>query len=146
MPALTILFGLALMAVGIGTFAGSGSEDYSALLPAVFGLIALVCGVGSIVKKELRKHFMHAAMGLAALGVLVPLIRLGIFLADMETKQQMQLIRVILTVAFSGAYVYVGVQSFRAARLARKDGRDDRDRTPPPPPTPTPEPEPTAEP
>lgn len=124
MPIITILFGVALMAVGIGTYVGTpeGSRAIGDLLPALFGLIALGLGVGSMVKKDLRMHLMHAAVLLAALGVLIPLIRLVTFLMEMEREQQMQLVRVILTVAFSGAYVYTAVQSFRAARRTRKDG------------------------
>lgn len=125
MPALTILFGVALMAVGIGTYAGSNEPEMGGLLPALFGLLALGLGVGSIVKKDLRMHLMHAAVLLAALGVLIPLIRLVMYLVELDRDTQMNLIRVILTVAFSGAYVYAAVQSFRAVRRNRKDGTAD---------------------
>lgn len=147
MPALTILFGIALMAVGIGTYAGSPTAEVatdpdkvrsiSDLLPALFGLIALTLGVGAIVKKDVRMHLMHGAVLLAALGVLIPLIRLIMYLLNMDRYDQMNLIRVILTVGLSAAYVYTAVQSFRSARASRKTG------TEPPPPSKPEEPDPT---
>jgi hypothetical protein len=126
MPILTIFFGVALMAVGIGTYAGTpeASRGIGDLLPALFGLVALALGVGSLIKKDLRMHLMHGAVLLASLGVLIPLIRLVMYLAEMPTDDQMRLVRVILTVGFSGAYVYTAVQSFRAARRSRKDGKE----------------------
>lgn len=135
MPIYTILFGAALMAVGVGTYigAGEGSSLSAFLLQMILGLLAIGLGVGSIVKKEMRMHLMHGAILLAALGVIVPTIKFVVYLFEMERSQQMQLLRVILTVAFSGAYVFAAVQSFRAARRTRKNGT--------PPPTSNPEPE-----
>lgn len=142
MPAFTILFGIALMAVGIGTYIGTPEEarGFGDLLTALFGLVALALGVAAIVKKDLRMHLMHAAVLLAALGVLIPLIRMGVYLTELDRDEQMRLLRVILTVAISGAYVFTAVQSFRAARKDRKDG------TPTPPKKDTEPAETTAEP
>ena len=76
MPAITILLGIALMAVGIGTFATSKEQSLTLLLPALFGLLTLGLGIGSVIKADLRKHLMHAAVLLATLGVLIPVIQL----------------------------------------------------------------------
>lgn len=124
MPIYTILFGVALIAVGVGTYAGAGegASLASFLLQMILGLLAIGLGVGSIVKKDMRMHLMHGAILLAAMGVVVPTIKFVVYLFEMERGQQMQLLRVILTVAFSGAYVFAAVQSFRAARKSRKDG------------------------
>ena len=76
MPAFTILFGVALMAVGIATYTASEEQPSALLLPIIFGLVAMGLGVGSIVKKDLRMHLMHGAVLIAALGVLIPVIQL----------------------------------------------------------------------
>ena len=127
MPLFTILFGVALMAVGVGTYIGAGEgASFSAfLLQMILGLLASGLGVGAIVKKEMKMHLIHGAVILAALGVILPLIKFGMYLFELEPDVQMKLLRALLTVAFSGAYVYAAVQSFRAAR---------RNRTDPPPP------------
>lgn len=128
MPALTILFGLALMVVGIGTYAASEAKPSALLLPIIFGLIALGLGVGSLIKKDLKMHLMHGAVLMAALGVLIPIIQLIMRVIDLwqkERDQALTLMAVLLTVVFSGAYVYSAVQSFRAARRTRKDGTVD---------------------
>lgn len=125
MPAITILFGVALMAIGVGTYAGSTEPSLSAfLLQLILGLLAIALGVGAIVKKELRMHLMHGAVILAAMGVIVPTVKFISYLIDMERDEQMQALRVLLTVLASGGYVFAAVQSFRAARKARKGDTD----------------------
>lgn len=127
MPILTIFFGVALMAVGIGTYAASDDSPSALLIPIIFGLIALGLGVASIVKKDLRMHLMHGAVLLASLGVLIPVIQLVMRVVEMwqqERDRSLTLLAVLLTVSFSGAYVYTAVQSFRAARKSRKDDKD----------------------
>ncbi|MEM6504389.1 MAG: hypothetical protein AAF711_02875 [Planctomycetota bacterium] len=124
MPVLTILFGVGLMAVGIGTYigAGEGASIGAFLLQLILGLLAVGLGVGSMVKKEMRMHLMHGAVILAAMGVIVPTIKFGMYLFDLPTDEQMKLLRVVLTVALSGAYVYAAVKSFRKARANRVTG------------------------
>lgn len=140
MPIYTILFGAALMAVGIGTYVGSAEPSLSSfLLQMILGLLAMGLGVGSIVKKEMRMHLMHGAILLAAMGVIVPTIKFAIFLFNLEQDEQMQLLRVILTVAFSAAYVFAAVQSFRAARRNRTNEPSTKPSTPQPEPDPAPD-------
>ena len=140
MPLFTILFGIALMGIGVGTYVGSVEPSLSEfILQMILGLLALVLGVGSIVKKEMRMHFMHGAVLLAAMGLIVPAIRFAIYLFNLPQDEQMQLLRVVLTVAFSGAYLYTAIRSFRTARANRKNS------TPAPPSAPEP-PEPQPEP
>ena len=142
MPIYTILFGIALIGIGVGTYIGAGeSASLSAfLLQLILGLLAIGLGVGAIVKKEMKKHLIHGAVILAAMGVIVPIIRFAMYLVqELDRETQMTLIRMVLTVAFSGAYVYAAVQSFRAARRSRKAGTTD---TPEPPSPPEPETDP----
>lgn len=140
MPMFTILFGVALMVVGIGTYTASNEQPSALLLPIIFGLIAMGLGIGSIVKKDLRMHLMHGAVLLAALGVLIPVIQLVVRVVTMWTEQRDQsltLLAVLLTVAFSGAYVYTAIQSFRAARKNRKGGTPEPPKSEPLPAPPT---------
>jgi len=128
MPIFTILFGVALMAVGVGTYigAGEGASLTGFLLQMILGLIAIALGVGSIVKKDMRMHLIHGAILLAAMGVIIPTIKFGSYLFQLERDVQMNLLRALLTVAFSGAYVFAAVQSFRAARRSRTDATQPR--------------------
>jgi hypothetical protein len=121
MPIFTILFGVALMAVGVGTYIGAGEDASIAafILQMILGALAIGLGVGAIVKKEMKMHLIHGAVILAAMGVIVPTIKFGTYLFELERSVQMNLVRALLTVAFSGAYVYAAVQSFRAARRNR---------------------------
>ena len=133
MPIFTILFGVALMAVGIGTYIGAGEAASLSgfLLQMILGLLAIGLGVGSIVKKEMKMHLIHGAVLLATLGVIIPTIKFGSYLYQLEPSVQMNLLRALLTVAFSGAYVFAAVQSFRAARRDRKDSTPNAPNPPP---------------
>lgn len=129
MPAYTIVFGLVLIGVGVGTYigAGEGASFWAFFLQVVLGLLALGLGVGSIVKKPLRMHLMHGAVLLAAMGVIVPIVKLVAFIiGELDTRQeQMDALRIVLTVLASGGYVYLAVQSFRKARRDRLTGKAD---------------------
>ncbi|MBX2852411.1 MAG: hypothetical protein KTR15_11780 [Phycisphaeraceae bacterium] len=131
MPIYTILFGVALMGVGVGTYVASGEEAgmQGFVLQMILGLLAVALGVGSIIKKEMRKHLIHGAVILATLlvlmGVVIPVIEFVSHLTGLERAKQMDMLRALLTVVFSGAYVYLAVKSFRAARRSRKDGTAD---------------------
>lgn len=128
MPIYTILFGVALLAVGVGTYVGSGegASMQGFVLQMVLGLLAIALGVGSIIKKEMRMHLIHGAVILAAIlvlmGVVIPVIEFVSHILGMDRPRQMDMLRALLTVVFSGGYVYLAVQSFRAARRSRKNG------------------------
>ena len=127
MPVYTILFGVALLAVGVGTYVGSGegASMQGFVLQMVLGLLAIALGVGSIIKKEMKMHLIHGAVILAAIlvlmGVVIPVIEFVSHILGMDRPGQMDMLRALLTVVFSGGYVYLAVQSFRAARRSRKD-------------------------
>ena len=121
MPLATIAFGLILLVASLGTYAAADDPPFIALLPAFLGLLALACGVASVVKKNLRMHFMHVAVLLAAVGVIVPLWLMVQFLAvELQGDEGLKVIRIFVTVTVSGLYLYAAVQSFVSARRKRK--------------------------
>lgn len=128
MPIYTILFGVALILAGVGTYIGSGEEPSLSgfVLQLILGLLAIGLGVGSIIKPAMRKHLIHGAVILAALlvlmGVVIPVIEFASHLISMNRPEQMDILRALLTVVLSGGYVFLAVKSFRAARKSRKDG------------------------
>lgn len=68
MPIVTIVYGLLLVAVGVGGYFGTGAEHKTALIPAAIGIIALILGVLAR-NEKLLKHTMHAAAVLALLAI-----------------------------------------------------------------------------
>lgn len=85
MPAITIILGMMLLLVGVGSYGwamvdaarNGGYASPTALIPAVFGVILLVLG-GVATSVKLRKHAMHAAVGIALIGFLAVASTLGI--------------------------------------------------------------------
>lgn len=116
MPALATLFGLLLVAVGIGGYFGTGQASKTALIPAAFGVVLFVCGL--IARNErMLKHAMHAAATVALLGCVGPVIMLARkgFADGLSTAAVMQLIMLALCALF----VVLCVRSFIQVRRQR---------------------------
>lgn len=67
MPAISIVLGLLLMALGGAGYARAG--QLHALIPAYFGVVFAVLGALAM-REGMRKHAMHAAAVIALLGFL----------------------------------------------------------------------------
>ncbi len=68
MPRLSLLFGFVLVAMGICSFVATGSVHHTALIPAAFGGVLLLCGIIGATAPNLRMHVMHAAAFVGLLG------------------------------------------------------------------------------
>ncbi len=69
MPLLVIVIGTALLILGGAGYVATGMVSWTALIPAFFGLPLVVLGWVAQ-KPAWRKHGMHAAAGVALLGLL----------------------------------------------------------------------------
>jgi hypothetical protein len=118
MPATTRLIGIVLMIIGIASYWLTGRTSVTALIPAFFGVVFVI--LAYVARNEAaRRHAMHVAVAVGLLGVLgtlgraVPAIMNGQLTRPAVVAQ-------IVTGLVLGYYVFLGVQSFRAARRARK--------------------------
>ena len=139
----TLICGLALIVIGVFGYVNgqkSADEDYAkqveaqktdpeapaptkknvntALIPAAFGGLLLLCVVGVIVQPNLRKHIMHVAAVIGILGLIggfVPLIRAGDFDVAKPAARNGLLMALICAI-----FVYFCIQSFIEARKARE--------------------------
>jgi hypothetical protein len=116
-PTTTRYFGLILIVLGIASYMLTGRTSLTALIPAAFGAVLLVCSL--IARSESsRKHAMHAAVAVGLIGALAALARgVPAALAGDATRPAVlsQLVMGVLLLI----YVALGVQSFIAARKAR---------------------------
>ena len=105
------------MVFGIATYVVTDRTSITALIPAFFGAVLVVCAL--IARNEaLRKHAMHAAVAVGLIGAIAALARgipaaLGGDAARPAVLSQLAM-GVLLVV-----YVALGVRSFIAARKAR---------------------------
>ena len=117
MPDTTIGLGASLIVVGVGVTVASGSSSATSLIPAFFGVAFIAIGIAARAKPDLNRHLMHGSAALALLGVLGSL---GSAIGRGSTGWA--LVAQLATIVLCGAYVALGVRSFRAARLAREAG------------------------
>ncbi len=117
MPATAILFGRLLILLGIIGYAYglySGAASFTALIPAIFGLILMVLGHIASSKESLRKHIMHAAVVVGLLGFLLPAGRILSTLGNFKFSFAAAML--LLMAVLCGAFVALCVKSFIDAR------------------------------
>ena len=121
MAKITLWFGLGLMALGIVGYIGSGAESFTALIPAVLGLVLAVLGIVGA-QESRRMMAMHIAVLVAVIGIIgsvggltsLPDLLSGNDLERPWAVGVQSIMAIVLVV-----YVALGVRSFIAARRAR---------------------------
>lgn len=117
MTATTRLFGVILIVLGIASYTLTGRTSVTALIPALFGAMLVVCAL--VARNEsARKHAMHAAVAIALIGAIASLIRAMPAVAGGSVTRPAVLAQLAMAVLLL-VYVALGVQSFIAARKAR---------------------------
>lgn len=110
----TILFGALLIITGLVGYLGTGSEQKTALIPAAFGIVILICGL--LAANESRRMMaMHIAVLfglLGAIGVVPVLLK--------EGQPQAAFISKVVTLILCVIFVGLCIRSFIAARKARE--------------------------
>lgn len=117
MPSTTRLFGLILIVLGIASYMMTGRTSVTALIPALFGAVLVICAL--VARNEAaRKHAMHAAVAIALIGALASLGRAVPAVMNGDGTRPAVLAQMAMAVLLI-VYVTLGVQSFIAARKAR---------------------------
>ncbi len=110
----TIGLGGALIVLGVIVTIASGSGSATSLIPAFIGVVFVALGLVARAKPDLNHHLMHAS---AALAVLAIVGSLGSAIG--RGAEGWALFAQVATIVLCAGYVYLAVQSFRQARLAR---------------------------
>ena len=75
MPSTTRLFGLILIVLGVASYVLTNRTSVTALIPAFFGAVLLICAIVARASEGARKHAMHAAVAVGLIGALAALGR-----------------------------------------------------------------------
>lgn len=117
MPATTRLVGILLIVLGLASYMITGRTSVTALIPALFGAVFLALALVARAENA-RRHAMHAAVAIALLGLLATLARALPAVAAGQIGRPAVLAQIVMS-AILAFYIWLGVQSFRAARRAR---------------------------
>ena len=74
MTTTTRYFGLLLIVLGVASYMLTGRTSVTALIPAIFGAVLLICSLVAL-NEPARKHAMHAAVAVGLIGALAALGR-----------------------------------------------------------------------
>lgn len=121
MAKVTIGFGAALILLGVVGYIASGAASWTALIPALFGVLLTALGVAAR-RESVRMHAMHGAALLGVLGLVgsargllkLPALLSGVAL-DRPAAVAAQSVMALLCLAF----VALCVKSFVDARRGR---------------------------
>jgi hypothetical protein len=123
MGPVAIGFGLVMILIGVvGFFAGT-TQSVTALIPAFFGVVFVI--LGALARNEnIRKHVMHAAAGLALLGLIVPGVmgfpKLIQLFRGQDVERPHAAIAQSAMALVCGIFLILCVRSFVAARRSRQ--------------------------
>ena len=124
MAKVTLVFAVLLMALGLFSFLGTGSQHPTALIPTWFGLALGVFGILAISPSESRrKLFMHVNVTIGLLGLLGAggrAVQSYLHAKSAGTTPDQVALEAQVTMAgLLLVYVILCVRSFIAARRAR---------------------------
>ena len=117
----TIVFGVVLIVLGVGSYFGTNMVSPTALIPAAFGLLLIVFGVMAKDEKR-RKMAMHIAVTvglLGFLGTITGLLKLFTMLAGGEVARPTAVVAQSIMAILMLVYVGMCVKSFIDARRRR---------------------------
>ena len=95
MPRTSIIFGVLLIAVSFSAYFLSDGRSLTSFIPAVFGLVLLVCGVIAQKGEKARKHALHVAALFSFVGMLAAGTRLPKSIAKYTETEGASLIAVL---------------------------------------------------
>ena len=112
----TILFGLLLVAIGLGGYYFADAKQPMALIPAVLGIAMFVCGVVAA-QGAMRRLAMHVAALIGMIGFVGPMVTIF-----NDITNTAEVLAKGLTSALCLMFVMMCINSFLEARRARKAG------------------------
>ncbi|QIK65986.1 hypothetical protein G7072_06220 [Nocardioides sp. HDW12B] len=115
MSRISIVTGLALIALGVLVTVASDSNSVTSLIPAFIGAVYLVLGIAGTARPAVNHHLMHAA---AALSLLAILGSLGSLIG--RGSEGWAAVAQVGTVVVAGVFLALAVRSFRTARRNRE--------------------------
>ena len=114
----TILFGLLLVAIGLGGYYFADAKQPMALIPAVLGIAMFVCGMVAA-QGAMRMLAIHVAALIGVIGFVGPLVALF-----EDTANTAAVLAKGLTSALCLMFVLMCVNAFLEVRRARKAGKN----------------------
>ncbi len=119
MPQTSLGLGILLIAVGVIGYFGAAAPHFTALIPAVFGVLFVGLGLVALYQPAWRKHAMHAAAALALialLGTFQGLLSLPALVRGEEVARPGAAVSQSVTAVLSLVFLALAVNSFVAAR------------------------------
>ena len=114
----TVVTGVALIILGLGSYFGTGTASITALIPAFFGIVLALLGALAF-NESRRKMAMHIAVVVGLLGFagsVRGLTKIGAVLSGEAVERPTAVIAQSIMAVLTGTFVVLCVKSFIDAR------------------------------
>jgi len=121
-PCFSSLLGIILIVLGVGGYFASGMASITAMIPAFFGILFLVCGLLGR-KEKFLKHAMHGAALFALIGLagsFSGLLSLFSWMAGSSLERPMAAVAQAVMAILCVAFLVVAISSFIQVRKERR--------------------------
>ncbi len=123
MASTTMVIGVLMIVLGLAGYFGTGTSSFTALIPAVFGILFVALGAAAR-NPGARRHAMHGAAALALIGFLATVRSFAALPAAMSGAETLRGPGAVYSQAafavLSGILLVLCVKSFIDARRARR--------------------------
>lgn len=119
MPRITIGLGAILIALGVIAYIATAFASWTALIPAILGVVILVSGLIGVKNQKLGIHIGLVVALLGVFGTAMNVIKLGELFAGTAERPAAVIVSTITFVLLI-AYIVIGIRSFIAARRWKK--------------------------
>ena len=123
MASTTMLIGVLMIVLGVAGYFGTGTSSFTALIPAVFGILFVALGAAAR-NPGARRHAMHAAAALSLIGFLATARSFAALPDALSGGPTLRgpgaVYSQAIFAALSGLLLVLCVKSFIDARRARK--------------------------
>lgn len=115
MPRITLGLGTLLVLVGVIAYVATAFASWTALIPAILGVVLFVSG---LLARRRQKLGIHVALAVAVLGILgtsMNVAQVGALVTG-DAERPVAVITSTITFVLLLVYVVLGIRSFMAAR------------------------------
>lgn len=120
MPRIIFIFAAIFILLGIGAYLGTGTQSWTALIPAIFGLLLALAGGFALISLKHGGHIAALLGVLGFLGTVRGLITLPALFAGAPVERPEAVVTQAIMAVLCVAFVALCVKSFIDARRGKK--------------------------
>jgi membrane-bound ClpP family serine protease len=117
----TIGLSIILILLGVISWLVTATASWTALIPAILGVVLLICGIIGLKRPKIGIHIALVIALLGVIGTFMNVLKLGDLFAGTAERPAAVIVSTVTFILLI-AYIVAGVRSFIAARRPEAEG------------------------